>query len=58
MSLRADHPRVRIPHRPSGPGSSIQGAELHYFFLRGLGEVPRLLLELTETPYDLSLIHI
>ena len=52
MSLRADHPRVRIPHRPSGPGSSIQGAELHYFFLRGLGEVPRLLLELTETPYD------
>lgn len=30
----------------------IKGAELHYFFLRGLGEVPRLLLELTQTPYD------
>ena len=31
---------------------AIKGAELHYFFLRGLGEVPRLLLELTQTPYD------
>ena len=28
------------------------GAELHYFYLRGLGEVPRLMLELAEVPYD------
>jgi hypothetical protein len=28
------------------------GAELHYFFLRGLGEVPRLMLELADVPYD------
>jgi glutathione S-transferase len=52
-SLIADHPRVRLQHRPSGgKGSAIDGAELHYFFLRGLGEIPRLMLELTETPYD------
>jgi len=25
---------------------------LHYFAIRGLGELPRLLLEYTETPYD------
>jgi glutathione S-transferase len=46
---------VRLRHQPENGKNNnhpIQGAELHYFFLRGLGEVPRLLLELSETPYD------
>ena len=30
----------------------LPGAELHYFCLRGLGEIPRLMLELAEAPYD------
>ena len=43
--------------RASGCGTSAEagwgaGAELHYFYLRGLGEVPRLMLELAEVPYD------
>jgi len=51
--LIADHPPVRLQYRPPNSDKhAVQGAELHYFFLRGLGEIPRLLLELTETPYD------
>ena len=30
----------------------VPGAELHYFCLRGLGEIPRLILELVGAPYD------
>jgi len=42
----------KILHRRADLTDRGTGAELHYFFLRGLGEIPRLLLELTETPYD------
>jgi len=51
-SLIADHERVRLSRPATGGKSPIEGAELHYFYLRGLGEVPRLMLELAEVPYD------
>eukprot|EP00747_Dinoflagellata_sp_TGD_P169166 gnl/TRDRNA2_/TRDRNA2_197418_c0_seq1.p1 gnl/TRDRNA2_/TRDRNA2_197418_c0~~gnl/TRDRNA2_/TRDRNA2_197418_c0_seq1.p1 ORF type:complete len:260 (+),score=49.81 gnl/TRDRNA2_/TRDRNA2_197418_c0_seq1:33-812(+) len=48
--LAADHPRVIC--RARFPGKDATPKEFHYFCLRGLGEVPRLLLEVSQTPYD------
>jgi len=48
--LTADHPRVVC--RARFPGKEDVPKELHYFYLRALGEVPRMLLEVSETPYD------
>ena len=39
-----------LQHRPEGV--PFEGVELHYFCLRGLGELPRLMLEVTGTAYD------
>jgi glutathione S-transferase len=41
---------VVVQHRPEG--IPFEGVELHYFCLRGLGELPRLMLEVTRTAYD------
>ena len=41
---------VLLRHRPEG--APFEGVELHYFCLRGLGELPRLMLEVTGTAYD------
>ena len=48
--LAADYPRVVCKAR--FPGKDQPPKELHYFCLQGLGELPRLLLEASETPYD------
>ena len=48
--LSSSHPRVVVRHRPDGV--PFEGVELHYFCLRGLGELPRLMLEVTRTAYD------
>ena len=48
--LSSSHPRVVLRHRPEG--APFEGVELHYFCLRGLGELPRLMLEVTGTAYD------
>ena len=48
--LGDDFPRVVCKAR--FPGNDQPPKELHYFCLQGLGELPRLLLEATETPYD------
>ena len=48
--LSSSHPRVVLQHRPDGV--PFEGVELHYFCLRGLGELPRLMLEVTQTAYD------
>jgi len=45
-----DFPRVIC--RARFPGKEQPPKEFHYFGLQGLGELPRLLLEVTETPYD------
>lgn len=48
--LGDDFPRIVLKAR--FPGKNQPPKELHYFCLQGLGELPRLLLEATETPYD------
>jgi len=48
--LSDDFPRVVCKAR--FPGKDQPPKELHYFCLQGLGELPRLLLEASETPYD------
>ena len=48
--LMDEFPRVVAKARFSGKDQAPK--ELHYFCLRGLGELPRLLLEASETPYD------
>ena len=48
--LADDYPRVVCKAR--FPGKDQPPKELHYFCLQGLGELPRLLLEASETPYD------
>jgi len=48
-TLFTEHPRVI--HRVRFGKDNVPKT-LHYFALRGLGEIPRLLLEYTETPYN------
>jgi glutathione S-transferase len=48
--LTDDFPRVVC--RARFPGKEQPPKELHYFCLQGLGELPRLMLEASETPYD------
>merc|ERR1712018_925516 len=48
--LGDNFPRIVLKAR--FPGKTQPPKELHYFCLQGLGELPRLLLEATETPYD------
>ena len=48
--LGDDFPRVVCKARFQGKDQPPK--ELHYFCLQGLGELPRLLLEASETPYD------
>eukprot|EP00607_Mallomonas_marina_P007184 CAMPEP_0182416366 /NCGR_PEP_ID=MMETSP1167-20130531/644_1 /TAXON_ID=2988 /ORGANISM="Mallomonas Sp, Strain CCMP3275" /LENGTH=258 /DNA_ID=CAMNT_0024589065 /DNA_START=61 /DNA_END=837 /DNA_ORIENTATION=- len=49
-SLGDEHRPVVVSFRP--PGIDAAPKELRYFCLRGLAEVPRLMLEVTSTPYD------
>jgi len=54
-SLKSPNPRVKIQHRENTGAMAqkkFQGHELHYFCLRGLGELPRLMLMATNTPFD------
>jgi len=48
--LASEHPRVVCRARFEGKEQAPK--ELHYFCLRALGELPRLLLEVSQTPYD------
>ena len=48
--MAVDHPRVIC--RARFPGKDQPPKELHYFCLQVLGELPRLLLEVSQTPYD------
>lgn len=43
---------ARVICRARFEGKTETPKELHYFCLRALGEVPRILLEVSETPYD------
>ncbi|EKX49727.1 hypothetical protein GUITHDRAFT_162088 [Guillardia theta CCMP2712] len=49
-SLSSEHDRIVVSHRPQGATSAA--FQLHYFCLQGLGELPRLILEISQTPYD------
>ena len=56
--LSSSHARVVLHHRPEGV--PFEGVELHYFCLRGLGELPRLVPQHLPVlcfapPHDLSL---
>ena len=48
--MAVDHPRVISRARFAGKNQPPK--ELHYFCLQVLGELPRLLLEVSQTPYD------
>jgi len=48
--IAVDRPRVVV--RARFPGKNQPPKELHYFCLQVLGELPRLLLEVSQTPYD------
>ena len=48
--LGDSHPRVVCKARFAGKDQAPK--ELHYFCLQGLGELTRLLLEVSQTPYD------
>eukprot|EP00304_Pavlova_gyrans_P002324 CAMPEP_0206041972 /NCGR_PEP_ID=MMETSP1466-20131121/6274_1 /ASSEMBLY_ACC=CAM_ASM_001126 /TAXON_ID=44452 /ORGANISM="Pavlova gyrans, Strain CCMP608" /LENGTH=309 /DNA_ID=CAMNT_0053416677 /DNA_START=27 /DNA_END=956 /DNA_ORIENTATION=- len=57
--LRSEHPRAVVRFRPAdwsanlvASGLSAEPMTLHYFAIRGLGELPRLMLELCQIPYD------
>lgn len=49
-SLFIEHPTVVC--RARFGKNEVPPKTLHYFAIQGLGEIPRLLLEYTETPYD------
>ncbi|KAG8469850.1 hypothetical protein KFE25_006305 [Diacronema lutheri] len=58
-SLSGPHPRAVVRFRPAdwspvliASGLSAEPYTLHYFAIRGLGELPRLMLELAQMPYD------
>jgi glutathione S-transferase len=50
QGMGVDLPRVIC--RARFPGKDQPPKELHYFCLQVLGELPRLLLEVSQTPYD------
>ncbi|KAJ1637799.1 hypothetical protein T492DRAFT_1140357 [Pavlovales sp. CCMP2436] len=57
--LNGPHPRSVAEFRPAdwtpnliASGLSAEPLTLHYFAIRGLGELPRLMLELAQMPYD------
>lgn len=50
------HPPVCLPFRPAGVVVPERVPRIEYLAIRALGEVPRLLLEVTNTPYD-SILH-
>ena len=50
QGIGEDRPRVIV--RARFPGKNQPPKELHYFCLQVLGELPRLLLEVSQTPYD------
>ena len=50
QGIGEDRPRVIV--RARFPGKNEPPKELHYFCLQVLGELPRLLLEVSQTPYD------
>jgi glutathione S-transferase len=57
--LDTHHPRSVVQFRPAdwsskliASGLSTEPFTLHYFAIRGLGELPRLMMELAQIPYD------
>jgi len=44
--------RARVVNRARFDNKDAPPKTLHYFAIQGLGELPRLLLEYTQTPYD------
>ena len=57
--LDTPHPRSIVRFRPAdwsskliASGLSAEPLTLHYFAIRALGELPRLMLELAQIPYD------
>jgi glutathione S-transferase len=55
VGIIVDHPPVVLHYRPKGE-EGPKPKVLEYFAIHGLGEVIRLMLEVSETPYD-SVMH-